>query len=40
MPLYAGHHGPASKTPYKWRFTSVPMMAQHQMLAWQNCNFS
>ena len=26
---YKGHHWPASKTPFKWRLTSVPMMAEH-----------
>ena len=33
-PLYAGHHWPASETPFKWRFAGVPLMAQHRMLAW------
>ena len=38
-PLYAGHHWPASETPFKWRFAGVPLMAQHRMLAWQLCDF-
>ena len=25
----AGHHRPASETPFKWRFAGVPMMAKH-----------
>ena len=25
----AGHHQPASKMPFKWRFAVVPMTAQH-----------
>ena len=25
----SGHHWPASKTPFKWRFAGMPMMAQH-----------
>ena len=29
VPLKAGHHRPASETPFKWRFVGVPMMAQH-----------
>ena len=33
-PLYAGHHWPASETPFKWRFAGVPLMAQHRMQAW------
>ena len=32
--LKAGHHWPASKTPFKWRFAGGPMMAQHWMLTW------
>ena len=32
IPLKSGHHWPASKTPFKWCFTGVPMMAQHWML--------
>ena len=24
-----GHHGPASETPYKWRFAGGPMMAPY-----------
>ena len=31
--LKAGHHRPASETPFKWRFAGGPMMAQHLMLA-------
>ena len=27
--LKAGHHRPASETPFKWRFAGGPMMAQH-----------
>ena len=27
--LKAGHHGPASETPFKWRFAGGPMLAQH-----------
>ena len=26
MPLKVGHHWPASKTPFKWRFAGVPIM--------------
>ena len=26
--LKAGHHRPASETPFKWRFAGGPMMAQ------------
>ena len=29
MPLLAGHHWPASKTPFKWRSAGVPIKAQH-----------
>ena len=29
IPLKAGHHWPASETPFKWRFAGVPMMPQH-----------
>ena len=29
IPLSAGHHRPASKTPFKWRFAGVPVMAKH-----------
>ena len=29
----AGHHRPARKTPFKWRFTGGPMLARHQTLA-------
>ena len=25
-PLKAGHHGPASETPFEWRFACRPMM--------------
>ena len=28
IPLSAGHHRLASKTPFKWRFAVVPMMAK------------
>ena len=38
--LKAGHHRPASETPFKWRFAGGPMMAQHWLLAWQLCDFS
>ena len=31
--LSAGHHQPASETPFKWRFAGVLMMAQHRILA-------
>ena len=46
IPLLACHHRSASKTPFKWCFAGVPMMAQmafragepmmdhHRMLAW------
>ena len=36
MALKAGHHRPASETPFKfkWRFAGGPMMAQHKKLAW------
>ena len=45
IPLKAGHHLPASETPWrfaggpimtplKWRFAGGSMMAQHRMLAW------
>ena len=27
IPLKAGHHRPASETPFQWRFADVPMMA-------------
>ena len=27
--LKVGHHWPDSKTPFKWHFSGVPMMAQH-----------
>ena len=33
-PLLAGHHRPASETPFRWHFAGVPMMAQHLTLAW------
>ena len=29
IPLLAGNHRPASETPFKWRFSGVPMMAIH-----------
>ena len=29
----ASNGGPASETPFKWRFVGGPMMAQHRMLA-------
>ena len=31
--------GPASETPFKWRFACVLLMAQHWTLAWQLCDF-
>ena len=27
--LLAGHHQPASKTPFKWHFAGMPIRAQH-----------
>ena len=27
IPLKVGHHWPTCKTPFKWHFTDVPMMA-------------
>ena len=39
IPLKAGHHRPASETPFKWRFAGEPMVAQHWMQAWQPCDF-
>ena len=27
IPLKSGHHGPASKTPFKWRVAGMPMIA-------------
>ena len=32
IPLKVGHRRLASKTPFKWRFTGMSMMAQHLML--------
>ena len=29
IPLKAGHHLPASETPFKWRFAGGPMLVQH-----------
>ena len=37
--LLAGHHLPASKTPFKWRFAGVPLMTRESMLAWWLCHF-
>ena len=31
--LKSGHHQPASETPFEWRFTGGPMVAQHCLLA-------
>ena len=31
--LKAGHHQRPSETPFKWRFTSGPMLARHCVLA-------
>ena len=39
-PLKAGYYRPASKTPLKWRFAGMPMMAQHWILAWLLRDFS
>ena len=38
-PLKSGNHRPSSKTPFKWRFAGVPMMAQLWMLVCKLCNF-
>ena len=35
IPLQAGHHRPASETPFKWRFAGVLMMPLHGMLIFQ-----
>ena len=32
MSIKAGHHRPTSKTPFKWRFADVPIIAQHRIL--------
>ena len=32
--LKTGHQRPARETPFKWRFSVGPMMAQYSMLAW------
>ena len=32
LPLLAGHHRPASETPFTWRFAGVQMMID-------NCDF-
>ena len=32
--LNAGHHLPASETPFKWLSAGGPMIAQHIMLTW------
>ena len=29
IPLLAGHHRPASETPFIWRFAGGPMMVKH-----------
>ena len=29
IPLIAGHHRPASETPFKWRFAIRPIMAHN-----------
>ena len=34
-----GHHLPASKTPFKWRFAGVSKMAQYWLLAWELYDF-
>ena len=34
MPLKVGHHRLASETPLKWRFTGMPIMTHHWILAW------
>ena len=34
IPLYAGHHRPASETSFKWRFARVSMLAIHKTVAW------
>ena len=31
IPLKAGHHRPASETPFKWRFAGMSMMFEHCM---------
>ena len=33
IPLKAGHHRSASETPFKWRFSGGPILAQHWMVA-------
>ena len=30
--IYMNHHWPASETPFKWRFTGVPMMRDYLIL--------
>ena len=39
IPLLSGHHRPASKTPLKWRFAGVPMIAQQWILTWKLYDF-
>ena len=34
MPIKVGHHWSTSKTPLKWHFAGVLIMAHHGMLAW------
>ena len=34
MPLTVGHHRPASETPFRWRFASVPLMAHPMIELW------
>ena len=31
--LIAGHHWPASETPFEWRFAGGPIVARHCLLA-------
>ena len=35
LPLKAGHHRPANKTPFTWRFAGGPMVAQNEY--WIGC---
>ena len=39
LPLLTSHQRPVIETPFKWRFTGGPMMAQHWMLNWKLCDF-
>ena len=34
------YHRPACKTPHKWRFAGMPMIAQHCIPAWYFCDFT